>query len=121
MHEEAAIIKDFDIFIEDHGLLTFFITVDYDDYGTQGIGGYCLDTVESDADGKFVRRIGHRAGSDIILAVCRAFNVTNPFTQLKGKPCFVLKERAGSNEKVLGIRGFKGKKDSIIFSEIFHD
>lgn len=39
--EENAMIKNVDIFIEDHGILTSFVNIKFN-YGHQGFGGYNL-------------------------------------------------------------------------------
>lgn len=38
-----AHIRDASIEIEDHGILTFMLRLDYGSYGVQGFGGYYLD------------------------------------------------------------------------------
>lgn len=42
MEERNALIKSTEIFIEDHGILTIFVHLDYGGAG-QGFGGYGLD------------------------------------------------------------------------------
>lgn len=62
-----AIVLSADIFVEDHGLLTSFLTLDYGDGGQQGFGGYVLlapraeDPLRSNC-GLWVWRVLHVAG-----------------------------------------------------------
>lgn len=79
-------IKDFDVFIEDHGMLTWYITFDFGGSG-QGFGGYCLD----DWNAKKDRRVGTASGMDLYLKFLKFFAVTRA-SEIKGKVCYALYE-----------------------------
>lgn len=66
-----AIIKDVSIFIEDHGILTSFVDLDYGN-SAQGFGGYSLE----ESMGRWLR------------GLFKVFGVTD-IKSLKGKPCRV--------------------------------
>ncbi|MEQ1888073.1 MAG: hypothetical protein ABL951_02700 [Alphaproteobacteria bacterium] len=60
-----AIIKSAEICIEDHGLLTVWLMLDYGDSSAQGFGGYCLfnpNFPDKDRAGRFIRRVLDIAG-----------------------------------------------------------
>lgn len=65
--------------IEDHGILSFMLHLDYGG-GGQGAGGWALDTW-SEADD---RRIGHACGSEVILRICATVGVSK-WEDLPGK------------------------------------
>ena len=55
-----AIIKSAEIEIEDHGLLTAWLLLDYGDSSAQGFGGFCLYNKNfrgKDRAGHFIQRI----------------------------------------------------------------
>ena len=55
-----AIIKSVEIEIEDHGLLTVWLMLDYGDSTSQGFGGWCLYNEyfpKNDRAGRFIQRI----------------------------------------------------------------
>ena len=56
--ERNAIIKHADLFIEDHGLLTIFLTLEFDGSG-QGFGGYALYADREFKNGRLERSSNH--------------------------------------------------------------
>ena len=60
--------------IEDHGILTFMLHLDYGGSG-QGFGGYCMDAPLKKQDGTFIRRVGTAQGCDLILRVLEVVGV----------------------------------------------
>lgn len=70
METKNAIIKSTTLGIEDHGILTFWLHLEYDGSG-QGFGGYALD----EYDVKEKRRKGTIFGCQTILDVLRVVGV----------------------------------------------
>jgi hypothetical protein len=60
--------------IEDHGIMSFSLYLDYGSSG-QGAGGYCLDTPVKDSNGRFIKRVGTAAGTTIIMEILRVVGV----------------------------------------------
>ena len=63
--EKNAIIENIEIRIEDHGLLTAWLRLDYGDGGHQGFGGFAFynkNFENSDRAGKFIQSILRVAG-----------------------------------------------------------
>jgi hypothetical protein len=90
--------------IEDHGILQFYIYLDYES-GAQGFGGYVLDEpvfsmdfddlheFEKKKGGRFVRRRGTAAGLDSILKILEVLGV-DKWEALSGTPCRVRSEQS---------------------------
>jgi len=118
MQEKLAKITSADIYIEDHGILTFTVVVDYEDFGCQGIGGYSLDTWDKKRD----RRVGTAYGCDMILRLLKALGV-NKLSEAKGNKVWVLGEGEGFSFKPKGIRGLSvdgiKKEDALIFEDVY--
>ena len=68
--------------IEDHGIFTFMLYLDYGGSG-QGAGGYGLDTPIK-VGGTFVRRIGTAGGMSLIMEILSVVGVEK-WEDLKGK------------------------------------
>jgi hypothetical protein len=68
--------------VEDHGILTFWLQVDYGHSG-QGIGGYALDG-PIHKDGQFVRRQGSAMGMELMARVLNVVGVPY-WEELPGK------------------------------------
>jgi hypothetical protein len=91
-------IKDFDVFIEDHGILTSYITFDFGG-SQQGFGGYGLDEWNEKKD----RRVGTASGMDFYLKMLKFFAVDR-VSQIKGKVCYALYESPQRwNDPIVGI------------------
>lgn len=99
--------------IEDHGVLTFYLTLDYGGSG-QAAGGYVLDEPLK-RKGKFVRRVGTAGGADLILRILKLLNVDR-WESLPG--CYV-RVRASWN-KVSAI-GHPLRDQWISFEEHFEE
>jgi hypothetical protein len=54
--------------IEDHGIFSFYIYLDYGGAG-QGAGGYCLDRPIKDDDNKFIKREATAMAGKIIMKI----------------------------------------------------
>lgn len=95
--KESGIIESADIFIEDHGLLTWMI---YFDFGgaMQGFGGTVLDTFST----KDNRRVGTAAGCDLILQLLNLFGVRS-ISDIKGREAIAIKRDSGYGAPIIGI------------------
>lgn len=78
--------------IEDHGIMTFMITLDYGG-SAQGYGGYAFDSY--DRDNK--KRVGSAFGIDAIRSLLEAVGVTR-WEDLKGKYVRVERESGWSGK-----------------------
>lgn len=67
--------------VEDHGILTAFLYLDYDS-SSQGFGGYSLDGFNKELD----KRVGSAYGMEFIKRVLNVLEVDN-WENLKGKYC----------------------------------
>lgn len=76
--------------MEDRGFLTFMITIDYDDVGTQGFGTFALCSWDKEKD----RRVGTALGCDAIIKLLNLFKV-DTFDKIKGRTVFALKDQDG--------------------------
>ena len=111
-----ARIKSTALGYEDHGILTAWLHVEYEDHGGQGIGGYCLDEWNPDHH----RREGTAYGTDWIIGVLRAVPCER-WENLTGKLIYVLTKKptyAGTGyENVLGIEGLAMNKGTAFYFE----
>lgn len=85
-----AKIRNAVVEIEDHSILTCWVTVDYEDGGTQGIGGYELDSYDKAQK----KRVGTAYGCEVIRRHLEVFGVHN-FDALKGRMVWVTGEGSG--------------------------
>jgi hypothetical protein len=108
-------IKSAELFIEDHGILTFFLHFDFGGSG-QGFGGYTLDAWDKNKD----RRIGTVFGMDLILKLLQTFDVDR-LEQIVGRTCFALYDVPYRwNDAIRGIETpkFDGGKKFIISEHV---
>ena len=82
MEIKNAIIKSTTLGIEDHGIMTFYLGLNYGCI-YQSAGGYSLDTPIK-KDGVFLKRIGTAFGMCLIIEVLRVVGA-NDWENLKGK------------------------------------
>jgi len=104
-------IKSAEFFIEDHGILTFFLTFDFGG-SCQGFGGYTLDSWDKKKD----RRVGTAFGMDLILKLLNTFGVDR-LDRIVGRTCFALYEQPYRwNDTIKGIETpkFDGGKQFVI-------
>jgi hypothetical protein len=83
METKNALIKSTQLGIEDHGLMSFSINLDYGD-SFQGAGGYCLDGPRQDENGDFIKREGTAWGMSLIMEILNVVGVSN-WEDLPGK------------------------------------
>lgn len=102
--------------IKERGILTFHINVDYDEWGSQTIGGYALDGYDRERN----ERIGSAYGCEMIRRLLLFFDVDD-FSEMADKYVYVLGEGDGFSFKPVGFKSFRldsGKDEELIFSEV---
>lgn len=116
MHKELAKITSTMLGIEDHGIFTAMLYVEYEAGSGQGIGGYTLDQPHRDANDKFVGRVGTAYGMQFIMGMLKAVGV-DAWEKLTGQMIYVLRESDSCGARVLGIQGleFGGKHEPFVF------
>ena len=117
MTKELATIKSASLEMQERGILTFWIIVDYENGCSQGVGGIALDTWY---EVKGTRK-GTAYGCELIRQLLLCMNV-NDFSEMAGKNIFVLGEGQDLSFTPKGIQALRsdgGKK--VVFNEIFSD
>ena len=92
METKNAIIRSTYLGIEDHGIMTFYLNLDYGSV-YQSAGGYALDTV-LEKDGKFIKRIGYGKGMSLIMEILTIIGVEK-WEDLPGSHIRVIAKHAG--------------------------
>ena len=91
-------VASVDLFIEDHGLLTLYVMLDFGG-STQGFGGFALDEWSKEDD----RRVGTAAGLDLVLQLLALFGV-NRLDEIKGRTVYALRDdKDGWNDPIAGL------------------
>ncbi len=73
--------------VEDHGILTCYLYLDYGDHGCQSFGGYSLDRFDGPREAKTMRT-GTAYGMEFVARVLRVVGVDS-WEKLKGSVCRV--------------------------------
>jgi len=117
MNKQLAKVSKVSFNIKERGILTFHVMVDYEECGSQGVGGLRLD--EYDKEKK--ERVGTAYGREMIRQLMITLDVDN-FEDAKGKVIWVLGEGEGLSFKPLGLQSLNvyGKQKTMIFKDI-HD
>lgn len=99
---ELGKVKDVDLFIEDHGILTLFIYLDFG-ITSQGFGGYHLGSENQKG----------ASGIDFVWQILTLFGVVR-LKEAIGKPVYVIREE--SYGKIIGLETppFDGGKSFFI-------
>lgn len=116
MKKKLAKIKSAKFEIQERGILNFWIHVDYEDCGfSQGIGGFALDTYNTET----AKRVGTAFGCEVIRRLLLALKV-NDFSEMAGKHVWVLGEGDGLSFTPKGIEPLytNGGGDPVIFKDI---
>jgi len=100
-HKKIAKVSSATLGMEDHGIWTVWVQLDYGGAG-QGAGGYSLDTPKKDAEGKHLGRVGTDFGMQFIMRVCEACGVEE-WSKLKGRTVYALFDATGWGEAVKGL------------------
>ncbi|MGD2065619.1 MAG: hypothetical protein PVI43_00435 [Candidatus Bathyarchaeota archaeon] len=115
MTKQLAKISKAALEIQERGILNFWIHVDYEDGGSQGVGGIALDQWDEEKQS----RVGTAYGCEVIRRLLLALNV-NDFSEMKGKMIWVIGEGKGLSFEPTGIQPLNvdSKSEAVIFSDI---
>ena len=91
METKNAKIKSTMLGIEDHGIMSFMLHLDYGGSG-QGAGGYCLDTPIHQGE-TFIKRVGTAGGMSLIIEIMKVVGVEK-WEDLPGKVIRVKAEQS---------------------------
>lgn len=118
MNEMLAKITGAKLEIQERGVLNFWIYVQYEDGGVQGIGGITLDNYCKEKE----RRVGTAYGCEMIRQLLICLDV-NDFSEMKDKNIWVIGEGQGFNFKPKGLRPLKvdSDKEPVIFDDILKE
>ena len=119
MSKQLAKISNATLEIKERGVLNFWIYVDYEEGGSQGVGGFVLDSYDKIKE----RRVGSAFGCEMIRRLLLELNV-NDFSEMKGRNIWVLGEGEGFGFKPTGIKALKGdggSDDGVVFKSIIID
>lgn len=119
MNYKLAKITKASLEIQERGILNFWINVDYEEGGSQGVGGIALDTFDKVKN----ERVGTAYGCEVIRQLLLALEV-NDFSEMKGKIIWVLGNGEGLGFRPKGIKPLdvncKNKEiGEVIFEDIF--
>ena len=110
-----AVIESTMLGVEDHGIMTCFLNLNYGGSG-QGFGGYGLDEPIK-KNGKFIRRQGSAYGMEFIKRILETLEVET-WEKLKGEKIRVEAEEWGEIYKIghyIKDKWFEPKKDLSYF------
>lgn len=105
--------------IQERGILNFWIFVDYEDGGSQGIGGIALDTYNDELK----TRVGTAYGCEMIRRLLLELRV-NDFSAMVEQTIWVLGKGEGFSFSPTGIQGLKNNRGSdfgVTFSQVAKD
>ena len=118
MSKQLAKIRSTRLEINDHGILTFAIDVDYENGFSQCVGGMALDTYDKIKE----RRVGTASGCEIIRRLIDEFKVGG-LEYLKNKHCWIYGDGDELNFKPKGIQTLSvdAKTKGIFFEDIYKE
>ena len=119
MEKKLAKITKAHLEIQERGILNFWIFVDYEEGGSQGVGGIALDTW----DGVKRKRVGSAFGTEVIRQLLICIGV-NDFSEMKGKYVWVIGEGDGMQFTPQGIQSLnteKSKGMQVIWEDILKE
>ena len=121
MERKLAKITSARLEIQDRHILSFWIFVDYEEMGCQGVGGMALDSYCEDRKG----RVGTTYGCEMIRRLLMLLGV-NELSEAKGKMVWVLGEGPGFSFKPLGLETLrvdskKGETKSLVFEDVYKE
>jgi hypothetical protein len=102
--------------IKERGILTFWVSVDYEEGCSQGVGGLVLDTWNE----SLKRRVGTEYGCEMIRQLLLFFGVDN-LNEAKGRIVYVLGEGEGFNFKPHGFKHLHVDKEERLDYIDFHE
>ena len=116
---KLAKIEKANLEIKERGILTFWIYVNYEDFGSQGIGGLALDTYVD----KKSCRVGTAYGCEMIRRLLLIMDV-NDLSEMTGKHIWVYGEEEGFAFKPLGINRLRidgGGDEPLFFADVLEE
>lgn len=116
MEKQLAKISKAKLEIQERGMLNFWIYVDYEDSGSQGIGGICLDEYDKEKE----KRVGTAYGCEMIRRLLLELQVDD-FAEMAGQHIWVHGEGSGLSFKPKGISALSSnnsKSEPVIFKDI---
>lgn len=118
MNKQLAKITSAKLEIQERGILNFWIMVEYEDGGCQGIGGIALDEYCKKSES----RKGTAYGCEVIRRLLLGLSV-NDFSEMTGKTIWVLGEGEGFSFSPKGIKSLNvdSKNESVIFDDILKE
>ena len=118
MNKQLAKVTKATLEIKDRGILMFYVYVDYEEGGSQGVGGICLDSYDDNKK----RRVGTAYGCEMIRQCLEVFNV-NDFSEMKGKYIWVLGNGEGFGFKPTGFQSLNVDKNqkTFLFDEVHQE
>jgi len=118
MNKRLAKITKATLEIKERDILNFWIFVDYEDGGSQGVGGIALDQYDKEKG----RRVGTAYGCEMIRRLLVALSVDD-FSEMKGKYVWVYGDGAGFQFTPKGIGALqvektRGNGEPLIFESV---
>ena len=116
MNKQLAKISKASLEIKERGILNFWINVDYEEGGSQGVGGIALDKYCKEKEDRVGTAYGCEMIRRLLLELC-----VNDFSEMKGKHVWVIGEGKGLSFKPAGIQALRGdnpKSKPVMFSEV---
>ena len=118
LNQKLAKVTKGTLEIKERGILNFYVFVDYEDFGSQGVGGIALDQWDEAKQ----RRVGTAYGCEMIRQLLLFFNVNN-LEEVKNQVVYVLGEGEGLSFKPKGFRHLKclrnGRPEEVLFDKIY--
>jgi len=116
--KQLAKITSAKLSIQERGILTFWIFVEYESGGGQGLGGLALDGYDKELQ----RRVGSSEGCELIRQLLLVLEVDD-FSEMKGKHVWVHGEGEGFSFEPYGIQLLNvdsdGIKHPLLFKSVF--
>lgn len=115
MQEHIAKITGTMLGVEDHGILTSFLFVEYRGGGEQGVGGYALDTYDKELE----ERVGTAYGCEFIRRTLNTVGV-HKWENIIGKHIIVFCDDGDSflGRRPLGIGNIDDPKKYFMFEDL---
>lgn len=117
MNKQLAKVTKASLEIKERNILNFWIHVEYEEGGGQGVGGICLDTWDENKK----RRVGTAYGCEMIRRLLKIFNVDD-LSEVKDQYIWVLGEGDGLSFKPKGFQQMKDQGgDAFLFEEVYEE
>jgi len=101
-HKKLAYVCKASLEIQERGILTFWINVDYEEGSSQTVGGFALDSYDKQRQ----ERVGTAYGCEMIRKILTEFGV-NDFSEIAHKHIWVLGTGEGLEFKPLGLQALQ--------------